>query len=183
MAERTMVVFKPDSVERGLVGEIMARFERAGLRIVGSKTLTVTEEFVSHHYPDKPDFLRSMGMKTLENYAEDGLDPIKELGTDDPVKIGSQIRRWNMEFLSRGSVIAFVLEGNHAVANVRRLVGKTIPSMAESGTIRGDYSVDSSILANREKRAVQNLVHASGTVEEAQEEIKLWFKPIELVKS
>ena len=181
MAERTIVVFKPDSVERGLVGEVLSRFERAGLRIVGSQTLNVTEEVVLHHYPDRTDFLRSMGMKTLENYAEGGLDPIKELGTDDPVKIGRQIRQWNMEFLSRGAVIAFVLEGNHAVANVRRLVGKTIPSTAESGTIRGDYSVDSSILANREKRAVQNLVHASGTIEEANEEIKLWFKENELV--
>lgn len=179
--ERTIVIFKPDAVERGLVGEILSRFERAGLRIVGSKTLTVTREFVARHYPDRIDFLRSMGMKTLESYAEQGLDPLKELGTDDPVKIGRQIRQWNMEFLSRGPVIAFVLEGNHAVANVRRLVGKTIPSAAESGTIRGDYSVDSSILANREKRAVHNLVHASGTVEEAQEEIKLWFSDKELI--
>lgn len=176
-----MIVFKPDSVDRGLVGEILARFEHAGLRIVGSKTLSVTEEFVAHHYPDKSDFLRSMGMKTLENYAEAKIDPLKEIGTDDPVEIGRRIRRWNMEFLSRGPVIAFVLEGNHAVANVRRLVGKTIPSTADAGTIRGDYSIDSSILANREKRAVQNLVHASGTVEEAQEEIKLWFKSAELV--
>ena len=176
-----MIVFKPDSVERGLVGEILARFEHAGLRIVGSKTLTVTEEFVSHHYPDKTDFLRSMGVKSLENYAETGLDPVKEIGTDDPVEIGRNIRKWSMEFLSRGPVIAFVLEGNNAVANVRRLVGKTIPSTADAGTIRGDYSVDSSILANREKRAVHNLVHASGTVQEAQEEIKLWFKPPELV--
>jgi nucleoside-diphosphate kinase len=181
MAERTMVVFKPDSVERGLVGEILGRFERAGLRIVGSKTLTVTKEFVAHHYPDKTDFLRSMGMKSLQNYVEAGLDPIKEIGTDDPVKIGSNIRQWSMEFLSRGPVIAFVLEGNQSVANVRRLVGKTIPATAESGTIRGDYSVDSSILANREKRAVHNLVHASGTVAEAKEEIKLWFKENELV--
>lgn len=159
----------------------MARFERAGLRIVGSKTLTVTEEFVARHYPDKTDFLRSMGMKSLQNYADSGLDPIKEIGTDDPVKIGSNIRKWSMEFLSHGPVIAFVLEGNQAVANVRRMVGKTVPSTAEAGTIRGDYSVDSSILANREKRAVQNLVHASGTVEEAQEEIKLWFEDEELV--
>src|SRR3989344_4290578 len=102
MAERTIVVFKPDSVERGLVGDILSRFERAGLRIVGSKTLTVTEEFVSHHYPDKTDFLRSMGVKSLENYAEAGLDPFKEIGTDDPVEIGRNIRKWSMEFLSRG---------------------------------------------------------------------------------
>src|SRR3989304_4214522 len=119
MAERTIVVFKPDSVERGLVGEILSRFERAGLRIVGSKTLTVTEEFVSHHYPDKTDFLRSMGVKSLENYAEAGLDPFKEIGTYDPVEIGRNIRKWSMEFLSRGPVIAFVLEGNNAAEKVQ----------------------------------------------------------------
>src|SRR3972149_11718527 len=132
MAERTIVVFKPDSVERGLVGEILSRFERAGLRIVGSKTLTVTEEFVSHHYPDKTDFLRSMGVKSLENYAEAGLDPFKEIGTYDPLEIGRNIRKWRMEFLSRGPVIPFVLERNNAVANARRLVGKTIRSTSES---------------------------------------------------
>lgn len=181
MTERTIVVFKPDSVERGLVGEILLRFERAGLRIVGSKTVKVTEEFVAQHYPDREDFLRGMGLKTLENYQQYGLDPTKELGTDDPVKIGRQIRRWNMEFLAKGPVIAFVLEGNHAVDNVRRLVGNTIPSFADPGTIRGDFSNDSSILANREKRAICNLVHASGVVKEAEEEIKLWFKEEELV--
>lgn len=176
-----MVVLKPDSVEGGLVGEILSRFERAGLRIVGSKTIRVTKEFVSIHYPDKTDFLRSMGTKTLGEYAAKGLDPAKELGTDDPVKIGQQIRQWNMEFLSHGPVIAFVLEGNNAVSNVRKLVGNTIPSLAEPGTIRGDYSVDSADLGNREKRAVRNLVHASGNVKEAKEEIKLWFKESELV--
>jgi len=181
MTERTVVIFKPDAVERGLVGEILSRFEEAGLRIVGSKTVQVEEEFVSHHYPDKEDFLRGMGLKTFQNYAEYGLDPKKELGTDDPLKIGRQIRRWNMEFLSKGPVIAFVLEGNHAVANVRKLVGATIPSLAAPGTIRGDYSTDSAIKANREKRAIQNLVHASGSLEEAKEELKLWFKDRELV--
>ncbi|MDP2734841.1 MAG: nucleoside-diphosphate kinase [bacterium] len=181
MIERTVVVLKPDAVERGLSGEILSRFERTGLRIVGSKTARVTKEFVSIHYPDKVDFLRSMGTKTLEEYAAKGLDPVKEVGTDDPVEIGRRIRQWNMDFLSRSPVIAFVLEGNSAVANVRKLVGSTIPSLAAPGTIRGAYSVDSADLGNQEKRAVQNLIHASGTVEEAEEEIKLWFKPSELI--
>jgi len=176
-----MVVLKPDSVERGLAGEILSRFERAGLRIAGSKTVRVTKEFVSIHYPDKTDFLRSMGTKTLEEYASKGIDPLKEIGTDDPVEIGRRIRQWNMDFLSRSPVIAFVLEGNGAVANVRRLVGSTIPSTAAPGTIRGDYSMDSADLGNKEKRAIQNLIHASGNVEEAEEEIKLWFKPSELI--
>lgn len=181
MLERTVVIFKPDAVERGLVGEILSRFEKAGLRIVGSKTVQVDEEFVSYHYPDKEEFLRGMGLKTLQNYADYGLDLKKELGTDDPLAIGRRIRRWNMSFLSKGPVIAFVLEGNHAVANVRKLVGATIPSQAAPGTIRGDYSSDSAIRANREKRAIQNLVHASGTPEEAEVELKLWFKDHELV--
>jgi nucleoside-diphosphate kinase len=181
MAERTVVVFKPDSVEKGLVGEILSRFEKTGLRIVGSKTVQVDEAFVSRHYPNRVDFLRGMGLKTLQDYSDRGIDPKKELGTDDPLVIGKKIRRWNMEFLSRGPVIAFVLEGNDAVANVRKLVGITIPTVASAGTIRGDYSLDSAALANREKRAVQNLVHASGNVKEAKEEIKLWFKDEELV--
>lgn len=179
--ERTLVIFKPDSVERGLVGDILSRFERSGLRIVGSKTVLVDEEFVGLHYPDEEEFLRSLGVKTLENFAAHKLDPVKKIGTDDPIRIGKMIRQWNMEFLSRGPVIAVVLEGNHAVSNVRRLIGKTEPSSSDPGTIRGDYSTDSYIFANREKRSLQNLLHASGTSEEAEKEIKLWFKNEELV--
>jgi len=181
MLERTVVIFKPDAVERGLVGEILSRFEKAGLRIVGAEVVQVDKEFVFQHYPDEEGFLRGMGEKTLKDCADHSLDPKKEVGTDDPLEIGRQIRRWNMESLSRGPVAAFVLEGNHAIANVRKLVGATIPSLAAPGTIRGDYSTDSAVRANREKRAVQNLIHASGDRKEAETELKLWFKDEELL--
>jgi nucleoside-diphosphate kinase len=181
MLERTVIVFKPDAVERGLVGEVLSRFEKVGLRIVGSKTVQVDKKFVSLHYPDRSSYLRSVGKKTLEGYIKDGIDPKEIFGTSDPLKIGKKIRRWNTVYLSGGSVIAFVLEGERAVAIVRKMVGKTNPSVADPGTIRADYSSDSFELANREHRSVRNLIHASGTAEEAKEELRLWFKDHELI--
>lgn len=181
MLERTVVVFKPDAVECGLVGEILSRFERVGLLVLTSKTTKVNPEFVAKHYPDKKDYLRTVGERTLQGYAQDEIGPNEIFGTTDPLKIGQQIRRWNMDYLSYGPVIAFVLEGNRAVEIVRKMVGKTDPSAADPGTIRADYSSDSFGIANREKRAVHNLIHASGNVEEAKEEIKLWFSKNELV--
>lgn len=181
MTERTVVVFKPDSVERGLVGEILARFERAGIRIVGSKTVKASKPFIGLHYPDKEEFLRRVGEKTIQEYGDAGLDPKQELGTLNPLELGKQIREWSVEYLAEGPVIAFVLEGPQAVKIIRKMVGALSPSTSAPGTIRGDYSVDSSFVANRERRSIRNLIHASGNPEEAQEEIKLWFKEDELV--
>lgn len=181
MVERTLIVFKPDSVERGLVGEILNRFEKIGLRVLASKTAKVGPEFVAMHYPDREDYLKSVGEKTLKNYVEEGVDPREVFGTADALKIGQQIRRWNMDYLSRGSVMALVLEGNRAVELVRKIVGKTNPSESGPGSIRGDYSSDSIDIANRERRAVRNLIHASSSVAEANEEIALWFKEKDLV--
>lgn len=181
MIEKTLIVFKPDAVERGLVGEILNRFEKVGLRVLASKTTEVNPEFVAMHYPDDKDYLRTVGERTLQGYAKDGIDPEEIFETSDPLKIGHQVRRWNMDYLARGPVLAFVLEGNRAVEIVRKIVGKTDPSAADPGTVRADYSSDSFDIANREKRSVLNLIHASGNVEEAQAEIKLWFKEEELV--
>lgn len=180
MMERTVVVLKPDAVERGLVGEILSRFERAGLRIAGSKTVKVSAGFVAQHYPDKEDYLRSVGEHTLEEYAKNGIDPKEIFETADPIQIGRKIREWNMSYLSQGSVVAVVLEGNAAIELVRKLVGKTDPTAAEPGTIRRDYSSDSFAVANREKRSVRNLMHASGSREDARYELNLWFRDTEL---
>lgn len=181
MTEKTVVIFKPDAVERGLVGEILSRFERAGLRILGTKTVKVNPSFVAKHYPDKEDYLRSVGQHTLEGYAKVGADPQEILGTVDPLKIGAMIRRWNMDYLAKGPVIAAVLAGERAILNVRKIVGKTDPSAADPGTVRADYSSDSFETANREHRSVRNLVHASGSADDSAYEIKLWFKGEELV--
>lgn len=180
LEEKTLVLFKPDAVKRGIVGEILSRFERIGLKIVGLKLMEVTREFASKHYPSDKDYVISLGQKTLDNYKKYDLDPNKELGTSDPYKIGQIINQWNAEYLSSGPLIAMVLQGNHAVDNVRKLVGHTLPVSAEPGTIRGDFSKDSSALANKEKRALRNIIHASGTTEEAKSEIEYWFKKDEL---
>lgn len=123
--EKTVVLVKPDGVKRGLVGEIIARFERAGLKIISMKMIWVDQDLVGKHYKDDEDYHRSVGERTLANYQEYGLDPNEKLGTDDPVEIGKLIRSWNMEFLSSGPVVAILLEGYQAVKVVRKIVGQT----------------------------------------------------------
>lgn len=179
--EQSLILVKPDGVKRGLVGEILARFEKAGLKIVAMKMIWVDKELVSKHYPEsRIELLKGIGEKTLQTYKEFGKNAKKELGTEDPSEIGKLVNRWNMEMLSSGPVVAVVLEGNHAISNIRRLVGHTLPNFAAPGTIRGDYSVDSPVLANQRKRPVKNLIHASGNQEEAEYEIALWFTKEEI---
>ncbi len=178
--ERTVVLLKPDTVKRGIIGEIISRFEKVGLKIVALKMVWVDQDLVAKHYPDNRDYLIAVGNKTLKSYAEYGKDPGEELGTKDPYEIGAMVRKWNMDFLSSGPVVAILLQGLHAVDNVRLMVGHTLPRFAEPGTIRGDYSMDSPILANLDKRPVKNMIHASGNVEEAQFESQLWFRDNEI---
>ena len=179
--DRTLVLIKPDGVKRGIVGDIIHRFERGGLKLVGMKMVWVERSHVDKHYPDsRTEFLKGMGEKTLKSYAEYGKDPKKELGTADPLEIGKMVNNWNKDFLTSGPVVAMVWEGNHAIDNVRRITGATLPVFAAPGTIRGDYSIDSPVLANERRRAVKNLIHASGEPKEAEMEINLWFKPKEL---
>ncbi len=179
--ERTVILVKPDGVQRGLVGDILHRFEKAGLKIVAMKMVWVEKDFVSKHYPDsREELLRGMGEKTLLTYAKYHVDPKTMLGTDDPVAIGRMVNEWNREFLSSGPVVAMVLEGLHAIENVRMMAGHTIPALAPPGTIRGDHSTDSPALANSRKRAIRNLVHASGNTAEAAYEMDLWFQPNEI---
>jgi len=178
--ERTLVLVKPDGVQRGLVGEILARFERAGLKLVALKMLTASRELLERHYPADEEFLRTIGGKTREAFEVYGLDVRQRMGTDDPLEVGRRVRQWLVEFMASGPVVAAVVEGVHAVSAVRKLVGKTLPLFADPGTIRGDWSTDSPTLANLEQRPVRNLVHASGTLQEAEYEIRLWFRDEEI---
>ncbi|MDQ7843145.1 MAG: nucleoside-diphosphate kinase [Armatimonadota bacterium] len=173
--ERTLVFLKPDGVQRGLIGEVLARFERAGLKVVALKMLWPDRDLLDRHYPKDESFLATIGGKTKEAFAAYGLDVRRETGTDDPLAIGRQVRGWLIDYVSSGPVAAFVLEGIHAVSVVRKLVGDTLPFRAAPGTIRGDYSIDSPTVANLMKRPVRNLIHASGSPEEAAQEISLWF--------
>ncbi len=181
--EKTLVVLKPDAILRGLSGEIVKRFEKAGLKLIGAKMVSVTKELAEKHYPaDRHEWIEQIGHKTLANYKKLEADVKKLLGTDDPKEIGKMARVWLLDYITSGPVLAVVFEGPHAVDLVRKIVGHTLPLESAPGTIRGDYSFDSSLLANSSKRAIKNLVHASGSKEEAEYEIPLWFNSSDLVK-
>ena len=181
--EKTLVVLKPDAIRRGVGSEILSRFEKAGLKLIGAKMVNVSKDLAEKHYPsDRHEWIEQIGHKTLANYKKLEADVKKLLGTDDPKEIGKMARVWLLEYITSGPVLAVVFEGPHAVELVRKIVGHTLPLESAPGTIRGDYSFDSSLLANSSKRAIKNLVHASGSKEEADYEIPLWFETSELVK-
>jgi len=179
--ERTLLILKPDAVERGLVGEIIGRVERMGFKIVGAKFVKPTEDLGERHYPDTDEWKKSVGERTIEDCEKYGIDLMENMGTTDPIEIGNLVKKWNVDYLCSGPVFAFVLEGFNAIERLRSLVGNTVPTKANPGTIRGDFSLDSAILANMNGRAISNLVHASGNAEEASYEIDLWFRKEELV--
>jgi nucleoside-diphosphate kinase len=173
--ERTLILVKPDGVQRALVGEILQRFERAGLKIVALEMRVARRDLLERHYPNDETFLSTIGGKTKEAFDAYGLDLKERMGTDDPREVGARVRGWLIDFMASAPVVAAVLEGVHAVSIVRKLVGKTLPVFAEPGTIRGDFAIDSPTLANLESRPVRNLIHASGTLAEAAFEVDLWF--------
>jgi nucleoside-diphosphate kinase len=150
LRERTLVVLKPDAVVRGLAGRIIQRFEDASLKIIGVKMRSIDADFARRHYFD----------------LEERLGPVVYNATAD--------------FMQRGPVIAFVLEGEDAVTTVRKIVGTTYPNEAQPGSIRGDFAHQSKAVATSTGKAVANLVHASGNREEAEYEVKLWFDESEL---
>jgi nucleoside-diphosphate kinase len=170
--EQTFVMIKPDGVLR--------RFEQRGLKIVALKMVQATYEQMDGFYPKNPEWVTRLGHKTLGTFSEYKIDPVKELGTDDPAKIGKELREKLIEFMTIAPVVQMVVEGMHAISVVRKLAGSTLPIFAEPGTIRGDYSHDAPTGANMENRAIYNIVHASETPEEAAHEIKHWFKDGEI---
>lgn len=175
MIQQTLVLIKPDAMERRLGGEVIARIERTGLRIVNCKMHQADEKLAAAHYPVTDAWYQKAGGNTLKDCEAYGLDPMAAMGTSDPIEIGKKIHKFNIEFLTSGKVVALVFEGPHAVELVRKLVGSTVPLLSAPGTIRGDFSSESAVMANFEKRPIHNLVHASGDVEEAKREIELWF--------
>ena len=151
--ERSLVILKPDALDRGIVGEIITRFERVGMKIVGMKLLVSEKDTAERHY------------------------------TEDLAKRrGEHVRKMMIEMLTSGPIVAMALEGIDVVEVVRKMVGATEPKSAAPGTIRGDYAHVSYRFADEKKIGVFNLIHASATPEEAETEINVWFKPEELVK-
>jgi len=178
--KRTVVLIKPDGVLRGLIGEIIKRFEQRGLKVVALKMVYPTKEHAAKHYSGSKEWITGMGKKTLENFKDHGLSPKELMETDDPYKIGKMFQKWNVGYLSGGPVVAMIVQGMHAISTVRKLVGNTLPILAEPGTIRGDFSVDTNTASNVDKRSLRNIVHASGDEKEATHEIEHWFAPEEI---
>jgi len=173
--EVTFLMAKPDAVQRGLSGEIIRRIEQVGLKVVGLRLFRPSKKQINDHYPKDKAWITRLGEKTLATYEKYGYDAIEELGTDKAEKIGPMVRKWLIDFMTSGPVLIVVIKGAHAITMTRKLAGSTMPSDAALGTIRGDYSVDSAAAANRDRRAIFNLVHASETEDEAEHEIEHWF--------
>lgn len=174
--ERTLVLIKPDGVQRSLIGEIISRFERVGLKIIGLKFFVPTPAQIKKQYGPSKKEIEALGKRSIENQTKLGVK-IKESPYGQGMAIVNRLKK----YLSSGPIVAMVLEGNGAIALVRKLVGATEPLSSDVGTIRGDFTLDSYSLADRDGRAVRNLIHCSGSQKEAEREIKIWFKPKELI--
>lgn len=175
--EKTFVIIKPDGIQRTLIGEIIKRYERAGLKLCALKMLMPDAVTAEKHYTIDPDWLRKVGQKSIDAYKAKNLVP----PNDDPIAFGKIILRKLVRYLTSGPVIVMVWQGAHAVGIVRKITGSTEPLTSDVGTIRGDFVHDSYQISDPDDRAIRNLVHASSSVEEAQAEIKLWFKDEEIL--
>lgn len=173
--ERTLVIIKPDGVQRGLVGEIIKRFEHAGLKMIGMKMVWPSKELVGQHYQEDETYYQTVWEKAKKSVEERG-EEMKESAKE----LGDRIREANMRYLATGPVVAMVLKGNTAIPTVRNIIGGTNPLSADMGTIRGDFTIDDFGQADKEGRAVRNLMHASSEPAEAEREISLWFTEEEL---
>lgn len=174
--ERTLVLLKPDTVQRALIGEIIGRFEKTGLKIVGMKFLVPTKGQSYKHYVKDEAEIEALGNRSIEGNKKSGIE-IKE----SPKELGQKIIDRLVAFLSAGPVVALILEGNRAVAITRKMVGSTEPLQSNMGTIRGDYTIDSYAVADGDERSVRNLAHASSSLEDADYEIKAWFSKGEII--
>lgn len=165
MLQQTLILIKPDGVSRGLTGEIIERYKAAGLKVKKRKDILAPLDIIEKHYPMDPEYLRLIGEKTIAAGQ-------KVKSAEDQ---GRKVVGWLRKFITSGPIVALVLEGEDAVGLARKTTGFTDPATAQKGTIRGDLGTDNILKANKEERPVYNLIHASGSEEEAKKEIKLWF--------
>lgn len=178
--ERTFTMIKPDGTCRGIVGEVISRIEKRGLKIVALKMVKPNIEHVDSHYPKDEAWVARLGEKGFTVFDELGIDPKEIMGTRDKLEAGKQVREWLINYMTEAPMVAMIVEGVHAIEMMRKIAGPTLPSKAEIGTIRGDFSVDSPMAANVNKRAVKNVIHISENKEEAAHEIAHWFSQEEI---
>ncbi len=176
--ERTLVVIKPDGIQRTLIGEVIKRIERVGLKMVGMKMIIPEADFIAQHYTLHSGWKEDAGKKSIAAYKKKGITPPSE----DPLEAGERILGVLVNYMTSGPVVAMVWQGAHAAEIVRKIVGGTEPLTSHLGTLRGDFVLDSFQMADTDERAVRNLIHASGSLEEGEMEIKHWFKSDELLE-
>ncbi len=174
--ERTLVILKPDAIQRGLVGDLLKRFENTGLKLIAMKMMVPKEELVWKHYNKDEAWFQSKGEKLVENLKAAGL-PIEK----EAIEYGREIIGALVKFMTASPVIPMVWEGNQSVAIIKKIVGSTEPATSAVGTIRGDYTLDSYEISNLDGRAVRNLVHCTDDSSESEREISLWFNQEELI--
>ena len=175
--ENTFVILKPDTVQRSLVGEVIKRIERTGLKCTAMKMFVPDEKRLLEHYHKDEEWFLKKGTNIVNDLKEQGLPVEKE-----PIEYGRDIIRTIVKYMTSGPVVAMVWEGNQAVKVVMKIVGTTEPTTSDVGTIRGDYTLDSYSLASYENRAVRNLVHCSDSPEEAKREMAIWFTDEEIMR-
>lgn len=178
--ERTLVIIKPDGVQRALIGEIIKRYERTGLKLLALKMVQPTKDHATKHYYEVggDEWLEEVGRKARAAYEKRG----KESPYKTNMENGKAVLASNAKYLSCGPVVCMIWQGNKAVELVRKITGGTEPLTSDVGTIRGDFTLDSYALADADQRSVRNLIHASGSTEEAEQEIKIWFNEDEILK-
>ena len=174
--ERSLVIIKPDGVQRALMGDIIARFERTGLKFISMKLIVPKAEQCWAHYNKDDEWFMKKGTRVVEDRKTHGL-PIEK----EAMEYGKDIIQSNVDFFTSGPVLAMVIEGNQSVAIVKKIVGGTEPTTSDVGTIRGDLTVDSYALSSLDNRAVRNLIHCSDSPEEAERELQIWFTKEELI--
>ncbi len=175
--EKTLVIIKPDGIQRSMIGEVVKRLERVGLKLVAIDMNVPTEEKIRAHYLVDPEWCVKAGQKSMEAYQKKGID----CPFNDPAKAGEKVLNNLVKYMTAGPVVAMVWQGAHAVPIVRKLVGGTEPLSSDVGTIRGDFVLDSYQMSDLNSRSVRNIIHASGSVEDAKKEIPHWFAPEKII--
>lgn len=175
--ERSLVILKPDAIQRSLMGEIIKRIERTGLKFTAMKLTVLDEETLWKHYNKDDAWFEKKGSNIVREMEE------RNMAVEKPaIEYGKDILRHLIKFMTSGPVLAMIVEGNGATGIVTKLVGGTEPLTADIGTIRADFTLDSYALAGLDGRAVRNLVHCSESPVEAEREIALWFSEKEILK-
>ena len=176
--ERSLVIIKPDGVQRSLIGEIISRYEKTGLKLCALKMIIPDEKMIEKHYLADPEWIVKTGLKAIDAYKKKGL----ELPSANPEELGTRVLDSLKKYFTSGPVVVMIWEGINACGVIRKITGSTEPLSSDVGTIRGDFTIDSYEVADTTGRAVRNLVHASGSKEEAEKEIEIWFKNEEVLK-